>query len=145
MKIKTIIELGLFFRNKLNKWFSKKCRKSKTTLASNKYFFGISGREKIKTFFERIGGMQKCFERSNDDFLPRLSWNRRIRTRKRNSRRILRRCHQIRTTRSILIIYQYLQEETSLWWASKELLRGKLLSDYTGKNEKTKIVDFPFN
>lgn len=31
-------------------------------------------------------------------------------------------------------------EETSLWWASKELLRGKILSDYTGKNEKTKIV-----
>ena len=37
-------------------------------------------------------------------------------------------------------ILKYLAEETSLWWASKELLRGKLLSDYTGKNEKTKIV-----
>ena len=37
-------------------------------------------------------------------------------------------------------IIKYLAEETSLWWASKELLRGKILSDYTGKNEKTKIV-----
>ena len=37
-------------------------------------------------------------------------------------------------------IFKYLAEETSLWWASKELLRGKFLSDYTGKNEKTKIV-----
>jgi len=35
---------------------------------------------------------------------------------------------------------EYLAEETSLWWASKELLRGKILSDYTGKNEKTKII-----
>lgn len=26
-----------------------------------------------------------------------------------------------------------------LWWAGKELLKGKLLSDYVGKNEKTKI------
>jgi len=39
-----------------------------------------------------------------------------------------------------IIILKYLAEETSLWWASKELLRGKILSDYTGKNEKTKIV-----
>lgn len=35
---------------------------------------------------------------------------------------------------------EYLDEETSLWWASKELLPGKLLSDYVGKNEKTKII-----
>jgi hypothetical protein len=89
--------------------------------------------------------MQKRLERSYDDFLPRLPRNRRIRTRARNSRRILRRRHQIWTTRSIFIINQYLQEETSLWWASKELLRGKLLSDYTGKNEKTKIVIFQLN
>ena len=39
-----------------------------------------------------------------------------------------------------IIILKYLAEETSLWWASKELIRGKILSDYTGKNEKTKIV-----
>lgn len=31
-------------------------------------------------------------------------------------------------------------KDTSLWWAGKELLRGKLLSDYSGKNEKTTIV-----
>ena len=37
-------------------------------------------------------------------------------------------------------LLQYLEGETSLWWASKELARGKLLSDYVGKNEKTKIV-----
>ena len=30
--------------------------------------------------------------------------------------------------------------ETSIWWAGKEFLPGKLLSDYCGKNEKTKIV-----
>eukprot|EP00128_Syssomonas_multiformis_P007851 Colp12_sorted_trinity150504_noHs@22095 len=29
---------------------------------------------------------------------------------------------------------------TQLWWASKELIPGKLLSDYIGKNEKTKII-----
>jgi hypothetical protein len=33
-----------------------------------------------------------------------------------------------------------LDEDTSLWWASKELRKGKILSDYCGKNEKTKIV-----
>jgi hypothetical protein len=40
----------------------------------------------------------------------------------------------------VIYLLKYLDEETSLWWASKELLVGKLLSDYTGKNEKTKIV-----
>jgi len=34
-----------------------------------------------------------------------------------------------------------LDEETgALWWAGKELMRGKVLADYVGKNEKTKIV-----
>ncbi|TRY98684.1 hypothetical protein DNTS_033432 [Danionella cerebrum] len=32
------------------------------------------------------------------------------------------------------------QEEAQLWWASKELQRGKKLQDYIGKNEKTKII-----
>ena len=42
---------------------------------------------------------------------------------------------------TIIICDQYLNaDETTLWWAGKELLRGKLLSDYVGKNEKTKIV-----
>lgn len=27
-----------------------------------------------------------------------------------------------------------------MWWAQKEFLRGKILQDYVGKNEKTKIV-----
>lgn len=31
-------------------------------------------------------------------------------------------------------------EEAQLWWASKELHRGKKLQDYIGKNEKTKII-----
>ena len=31
-------------------------------------------------------------------------------------------------------------ETTQLWWAGKELLKGKQLLDYVGKNEKTKIV-----
>lgn len=31
-------------------------------------------------------------------------------------------------------------KNTSLWWAGKELLRGKLLKEYSGKNEKTKII-----
>lgn len=30
--------------------------------------------------------------------------------------------------------------KSSLWWAGKEMLRGKKLADYVGKNEKTKIV-----
>ncbi|XP_041067500.1 cilia- and flagella-associated protein 298 [Carcharodon carcharias] len=32
------------------------------------------------------------------------------------------------------------ESEAQLWWAGKELQRGKKLSDYVGKNEKTKIV-----
>ncbi|XP_016119202.1 UPF0769 protein C21orf59 homolog isoform X1 [Sinocyclocheilus grahami] len=32
------------------------------------------------------------------------------------------------------------EEEAQLWWASKELQRGKKLQDYVGKNEKTKII-----
>jgi hypothetical protein len=32
------------------------------------------------------------------------------------------------------------EEDTSLWWAGKEIVRGKLLQDFTGKNDKTKIV-----
>eukprot|EP00041_Stephanoeca_diplocostata_P024106 m.603452 g.603452 ORF g.603452 m.603452 type:complete len:292 (+) comp22453_c0_seq1:130-1005(+) len=31
-------------------------------------------------------------------------------------------------------------EECQLWWANKELMRGKHLHEYVGKNEKTKIV-----
>ncbi|KAK7120678.1 hypothetical protein R3I94_020612 [Phoxinus phoxinus] len=31
-------------------------------------------------------------------------------------------------------------EDAQLWWASKELQRGKKLQDYVGKNEKTKII-----
>ena len=31
-------------------------------------------------------------------------------------------------------------EKTVLWWAKKELKRGKTLRDYIGKNEKTKII-----
>src|SRR4029434_373042 len=30
-------------------------------------------------------------------------------------------------------------EEAQLWWAAKEMQRGKKLQDYVGKNEKTKI------
>uniref|UniRef100_A0AAV2JDH6 Cilia- and flagella-associated protein 298 n=1 Tax=Knipowitschia caucasica TaxID=637954 RepID=A0AAV2JDH6_KNICA len=32
------------------------------------------------------------------------------------------------------------EEDCQLWWAAKELQRGKKLQDYIGKNEKTKIV-----
>lgn len=32
------------------------------------------------------------------------------------------------------------EDECQLWWASKELQRGKKLQDYVGKNEKTKLV-----
>ncbi|KAG5844628.1 hypothetical protein ANANG_G00164510 [Anguilla anguilla] len=32
------------------------------------------------------------------------------------------------------------EQEAQLWWAAKELQRGKKLQDYVGKNEKTKIV-----
>jgi len=31
-------------------------------------------------------------------------------------------------------------ETTSVWWASKEMARGKTLADYVGRNEKTKII-----
>ncbi|XP_018610698.1 cilia- and flagella-associated protein 298 [Scleropages formosus] len=31
-------------------------------------------------------------------------------------------------------------EDAQLWWAAKEMQRGKKLQDYVGKNEKTKIV-----
>lgn len=30
--------------------------------------------------------------------------------------------------------------DCQLWWAGKELQRGKLLSDFIGRNEKTKII-----
>lgn len=32
------------------------------------------------------------------------------------------------------------EPEAQLWWASKELQRTNRLSDYVGKNEKTKII-----
>lgn len=32
------------------------------------------------------------------------------------------------------------EQSASLWFSGKEMLRGKLLKDYVGKNEKTKIV-----
>ena len=36
---------------------------------------------------------------------------------------------------------QVLDENTTqLWWAGKELQRGKKLQDFIGKNEKTKLV-----
>ena len=31
-------------------------------------------------------------------------------------------------------------DAASLWWAGKEMVRGKKLCDFVGKNEKTKIV-----
>ena len=31
-------------------------------------------------------------------------------------------------------------EEATLWWAGKELVKTKLLSDFVGKNDKTKII-----
>ncbi|KAJ3027501.1 UNVERIFIED_CONTAM: hypothetical protein HDU68_003689 [Siphonaria sp. JEL0065] len=31
-------------------------------------------------------------------------------------------------------------EDASLWWAGKEITRGKLLSDFVGKNDKTKLI-----
>lgn len=34
----------------------------------------------------------------------------------------------------------YIAKETQLWWAGKELQKGKTLADYVGKNDKTKIV-----
>ncbi|XP_042588781.1 cilia- and flagella-associated protein 298-like isoform X2 [Cyprinus carpio] len=41
------------------------------------------------------------------------------------------------TQASLLVIPE---EEAQLWWASKELQRGKKLQNYVGKNEKTKII-----
>nr|XP_057942478.1 cilia- and flagella-associated protein 298 [Doryrhamphus excisus] len=32
------------------------------------------------------------------------------------------------------------EEECQLWWAAKEIQRGKKLQDYIGKNDKTKLV-----
>lgn len=32
------------------------------------------------------------------------------------------------------------EDECQLWWAGKEMQRGKKLQDYIGKNEKTKLV-----
>ncbi len=32
------------------------------------------------------------------------------------------------------------EEEAAVWWAGKELVRTKLLSDFIGKNEKTKLI-----
>ena len=32
------------------------------------------------------------------------------------------------------------EETTQLWWAGKEMVRGKKLKDYVGRNEKTKII-----
>nr|XP_020495528.1 cilia- and flagella-associated protein 298 [Labrus bergylta]XP_020495529.1 cilia- and flagella-associated protein 298 [Labrus bergylta] len=32
------------------------------------------------------------------------------------------------------------EDECQLWWAAKEIQRGKKLQDYIGKNEKTKLV-----
>ena len=31
-------------------------------------------------------------------------------------------------------------KETTLWWAGKELMRGKQVKFYTKENEKTKII-----
>jgi len=37
--------------------------------------------------------------------------------------------------------YEYLKpQDSTIWWAGKEFQKGKILSDYVGKNEKTKIV-----
>ena len=32
------------------------------------------------------------------------------------------------------------EQNISIWFSGKEMLRGKILKDYVGKNEKTKIV-----
>ena len=32
------------------------------------------------------------------------------------------------------------ESSATLWWAGKELQKGKILADYVGKNEKTKII-----
>jgi cilia- and flagella-associated protein 298 len=31
-------------------------------------------------------------------------------------------------------------EHASLWWAGKEMVRGKKLCDFIGRNEKTKVL-----
>jgi len=31
-------------------------------------------------------------------------------------------------------------DKAALWWAGKEMIRGKTLGDFIGKNEKTKVV-----
>jgi hypothetical protein len=33
-----------------------------------------------------------------------------------------------------------LKEDVCLWWANKQLQKGKTLADYVGKNEKTKLI-----
>lgn len=33
-----------------------------------------------------------------------------------------------------------LKDDVCLWWANKQLQKGKTLADYVGKNEKTKII-----
>lgn len=32
------------------------------------------------------------------------------------------------------------EDELTIWFSGKEMQRGKLLSDYVGKNEKTKVI-----
>lgn len=41
------------------------------------------------------------------------------------------------TQASLQVIYE---DECQLWWAAKEMHRGKKLQDYIGRNEKTKLV-----
>jgi cilia- and flagella-associated protein 298 len=31
-------------------------------------------------------------------------------------------------------------ENASLWWAGKEILKGKTLDQFVGKNDKTKVI-----
>ena len=35
---------------------------------------------------------------------------------------------------------EVLEETAEFWWAGKNLARGKLVSDFVGKNNKTKII-----
>lgn len=32
------------------------------------------------------------------------------------------------------------EQGTSIWWANKEMIKGKKLLDFVGKNEKTKLI-----
>lgn len=50
--------------------------------------------------------------------------------------------HSDRNLRCILQASTEVLEEdnTSIWFSGKEMLRGKQLKDFIGKNEKTKIV-----